>query len=82
MYLTSTVGRGGIKYFTPREGIKISFPRAEGARGRNFSTFTRGEVFIPPRPTVEVRHSCTVQICMKFENNVTLIKTLFKDVFP
>ena len=50
MYLTSTVGRGGIKYLTPREGIKISSPRAEGARGRNFSTFPRGEVFYTSPP--------------------------------
>ena len=50
MYLTSTVGRGGIKFFTPREGIKISSPRAEGARGRIFSTLPRGKVFytFPP----------------------------------
>ena len=30
MYLTSPVGREGIKYLTPREGITISSPRAEG----------------------------------------------------
>jgi len=63
VYLTSTVGRGGIKYLTPRVKVRISFPRAEGARGRNFSTFTHGvRCFIPPRLTVEVRHSWPVTL--------------------
>ena len=45
MYLTSTVGRGGIKYLTPREGIKISSPRAENFVKMRFHTLPIGRVF-------------------------------------
>ena len=38
MYHTSTVGRGGIKYFTPRE-CTYFFPARQRHKGRNFSTF-------------------------------------------
>ena len=35
MYLTSTVGRGGIKYFTPREGTNF-FPARRRRKGKKF----------------------------------------------
>ena len=62
MYLTSTVGRGGIKYLTPREGTKF-LPRAPKAQGEEILVPSHGvRCFIPPRPTVEVGHSCTVTL--------------------
>ena len=49
MYLTWPVGREGIKYLTPREGINF-FPARRRRKGKKFFTFPRGEVFytFPP----------------------------------
>ena len=49
MYLTWPVGREGMKYLTPREGINF-FPARRRRKGKKFFTFPRGEVFytFPP----------------------------------
>ena len=49
MYLTWPVGREGMKYLTPREGINF-FPARRRRKGKKFFTFLRGEVFytFPP----------------------------------